>query len=66
MAKRTTDWDVEDSFGSDILGTGMAHGSVCGKVKTAQIGFIRDRVAPARKAKAKAQAKPTRSRRPTR
>jgi hypothetical protein len=41
MKRRGTNWDDEDTFGSDILGTGAAWGEMRGKVKTKQIGFIR-------------------------
>lgn len=42
MPKRGTNWDDDDTFGSDILGTGAAWGEMRGKVKTKQIGFIRN------------------------
>lgn len=33
-------WDDEDTYGSDILGTGTCFGNLTGKVKTREIGFL--------------------------
>lgn len=51
MAKRTNSWDSDDTFGSDIHGFGQVFGDIAGKVKTAQIGFVRS---PRRQVRGKA------------
>lgn len=42
-------WDKADEFGSDILGQGNCWGNIAGKVKTAQIGFVRNDGKPGKK-----------------
>jgi hypothetical protein len=39
-------WDDDATFGSDIIGVGTGWGNVTGKVKTAQIGFVREKRKP--------------------
>ena len=40
--KKPKQWDVDDTYGSDIHGLGQAWGDMRGKVKTKQIGFVRN------------------------
>lgn len=39
--KSNRSWEKDAEFGSDILGTGTVQGDLTGKVKTKQIGFVR-------------------------
>ena len=50
-------WDEDNTFGSDILGNGQAWGDMRGRVKTRQIGFVRnDRVSEMANVRPKAKA----------
>ncbi len=52
-------WDRDATFGSDILGNGSCFGNLTGKVKTKQIGFLRnDRVSKVANVSKKTQIQP--------
>lgn len=42
IMKKSKQWDVDDTYGSNIHGLGSAWGDMRGKVKTKQIGFVRN------------------------
>lgn len=53
--RRFSQWDLTATSGSDILGNGVCQGDIAGKVKTSQIGFVRQK--PAVKTKSRVSAK---------
>lgn len=40
--KKERNWDDDATWGSDIIGNGAVQGNFTGKVKTRQIGFVRN------------------------
>ena len=56
--RRLSQWDVTATSGSDVLGIGVCWGDMAGKVKTNQIGFVRQKTVAKTRSKVSGKVAP--------